>query len=293
MNLQRSILSWVVLSLAVFPMLPGCGSDDVDTPPDAGSRTDAGTTPDAGTEPDAGSTPDAGTETDAGSSPDAGTENDAGSTPDAGTETDAGTTTDAGTEADAGTTTDAGTETDAGTGTDAGTQPDPFTTCEGACKDTTITLQMDGNQATMTNAFFGYEEPSNPGEPWTLWFEFNNGAPGECPSEDSEVPPQLANVYSVKLPEDATPQEGSPSNDGPAAVVIDFDGTLTEDFFVRSTSLTFTPVAASLCPSCIKAGTPPASHFVAFDVKGAFANGTMTGHAYATYCPSLDTFQDN
>ncbi|WAM24456.1 MULTISPECIES: hypothetical protein [Myxococcus] len=36
---------------------------------------------------------------------------------------------------------------------------------------------------------------------------------------------------------------------------------------------------------------PPESHFVAFDVNGAYENGALTGHGYATYCPSLDSFK--
>ncbi|MFP2910290.1 hypothetical protein ACLESD_35675, partial [Pyxidicoccus sp. 3LFB2] len=79
MTLRRSILFLLVFSLAVIPILPGCGSDDVEQTPDAGALSDAGTEPDAGTPSDAGTEPDAGT------TPDAGTEPDAGTTPDAGT----------------------------------------------------------------------------------------------------------------------------------------------------------------------------------------------------------------
>ncbi|WP_199741866.1 hypothetical protein [Corallococcus sp. CA047B] len=268
---------------------PDAGSEtDAGTAPDAGSETDAGTTPDAGSETDAGTTPDAGSETDAGTTPDAGSETDAGTTPDAGSETDAGTTPDAGSETDAGTTPDAGSETDAGTTPDAGT--DPFTVCEGTCQDTAATIQMEGNQRVLTNAFFGYEEPSNPGDPWELYIELNNGTPGECPTPTSSVPPQLISVYALKVPVDATPQTGSAEGE-PRATLVDLEGGLSSNYFDHSTNFTFTPVAASLCPTCAKAGTPPASHFVAFDVNGLYENGVLTGHGYATYCPSLDSFQ--
>ncbi|WP_241768791.1 hypothetical protein [Myxococcus xanthus] len=142
----------------------------------------------------------------------------------------------------------------------------------------------------MTSAYFGYEETDNPEAPWELWIELNNSAPGECPSEDSPLPPQLVNVHKVRMPVDATPQVGSMPGE-PTATLVDFEGVLTTAYFLHSTSLTFTPVAASLCPTCVLSGTPPESHFVAFDLNGLYANGAITGHGYATYCPSLDSFK--
>ncbi|RYZ40478.1 MAG: hypothetical protein EOO72_08495, partial [Myxococcaceae bacterium] len=124
-----------------------------------------------------------------------------------------------------------------------------------------------------------------------LWIELNNGTPGECPSETASFPPQLVNVYAVTVPVDTTPQTGSVPGE-PRATLVDLEGALSPNWFDHSTNFTFTPVAASLCPSCAKAGTPlPAAHFVAFDLDGLFEIGALSGHGYATYCPSLDRFQ--
>ncbi|WP_342380113.1 hypothetical protein NVS55_11090 [Myxococcus stipitatus] len=149
---------------------------------------------------------------------------------------------------------------------------------------------MNGSQHVLTSAYFGYEEPKDPSAPWELWIELNNGNPDECPSETAPVPPQLVNVYKVTVPVDTKPQTGI--GDGEArATLVDFEGVLTTAYFLHSTKLTFTPAKASLCPSCAKEGKPPASHFVAFGVNGVYPDGSLTGHAYATYCPSLDKFQ--
>ncbi|AGC43517.1 hypothetical protein MYSTI_02190 [Myxococcus stipitatus DSM 14675] len=293
MNLRRSILSLLVVSIATVHTLSGCSDDESPTPgadTDAGTQLDSGTTTDSGVTPDSGSTPDSGGEPDSGTTPDAGGEPDSGTTPDAGIEPDAGTTPDAGIEPDAGTTLDAGIEPDAGTTADAGPGTPPFTECEGDCKKTAVTIELKGNSRVLTSAYFGYEEPKDPTAPWELWIELNNGKPGECPTEDSALPPQLVNVYKVTVPVDTKPQTGI-SADEPRATLVDFEGALTTAYFLHSTKLTFTPAAASLCTSCAKEGKPPASHFVAFDVNGVYADGSLLGHAYATYCPSLDKFQ--
>ncbi|MFP2963849.1 hypothetical protein ACLEPN_40575, partial [Myxococcus sp. 1LA] len=209
---------------------------------------------------------------------------DAGSAPDAGSDIDAGSAPDAGSDLDAGSAPDAGSDPD------AGTEPDPFTVCEGECQQTDITIQMNGNQRVLTSAYFGYEEPENPGDPWELWIELNNGAPNECPAEDSPLPPQLVNVYSVQVPVDATPQVGSLPGE-PRATLIDFEGVLTTAWFLHTTNLTFSPVAASLCPTCLRDGSFPESHFVAFTVNGVYEYGAINGHGYATYCPSLNTLK--
>ncbi|MCP3061382.1 hypothetical protein LXT21_21605 [Myxococcus sp. K38C18041901] len=212
---------------------------------------------------------------------DAGTQPDAGAVPDSGAEPDAGAVPDAGTEPDA------GIEPDAGTTPDAGVTPDPFTICEGACRETSTTIRMGDNSRVLTNAYFGYTEPESPDGAWTVWIELNNGTPGECPSPDSSVPAQLVNVYDVKVPVDATPQSGTTIEGEPRTTLVDFDGSLSVNWFDHSTSMTFTPVAASLCATCAKTGEFPASHFVAFDVEAVMEDGAFTGHGYATYCPAL------
>ncbi|WP_338868297.1 hypothetical protein [Myxococcus stipitatus] len=252
----------MVVSLATVHALSGCSDDEVPTP--GADHQDAGAQPDSGTIPDSGITPDSGSEPDSGIIPDAGIEPDAGIIPDAGIEPDAGS--------------------DAGTGTD------PFTQCEGDCKKTSVTIEMKGTTRVLTSAYFGYEEPKDPTAPWELWIELNNGKPNECPAEDSPLPDQLVNVYKVRVPVDTKPQTGIAEGE-PRATLVDFEGVLTTAYFLHSTKLTFTPAAAALCPSCVKEGKPPASHFVAFDVEGVYPDGSLTGHGYATYCPSLNSLQ--
>ncbi|WP_426732198.1 hypothetical protein [Myxococcus faecalis] len=98
------------------------------------------------------------------------------------------------------------------------------------------------------------------------------------------MPAQLVNGYDVKVPVDATPQSGATTEGEPRATRVDFDGSLSLNWFDHSSSFTFTPVAAS---PCAKRGEFPASHFVAFDVDAVMEDGAFTGHGYATYFPAL------
>jgi hypothetical protein len=99
-----------------------------------------------------------------------------------------------------------------------------------------------------------------------------------CPTSGSKTPDRTAIVDGVLPFTDTTLQV-----DGITGAFLDFKGDIitTANPSVKATRIEVKPTAISL--------SPLGSAFVAFDVSVTYANGgTLTGHAYATHCDSMD-----
>lgn len=200
--------------------------------------------------------------------------------------------TDAGVPADAGPAGDASLPADAGDAPDAGPDdagaPDAGaglpTRCEGACRDTSAAITLNGTQGDFQRAFYGLTAPSQSSTgDWALYVEASSGGAEGCPSEASPTP--AWNLIVAAIPADAGPEPVAAT-----ASFFDFDGRFLDAVpLTRASAATVTLVAADLCTACV--GQPAPAHpagFVAFDLSAAFPEGAITGHVFATHCDSLD-----
>lgn len=170
---------------------------------------------------------------------------------------------------------------DGGTGgDDAGRAPDSTTggdaasaSCTGACMLTSLSGTFGDKSGAFTRAQHGVETGAS-GEP-LLYLEAHAGGSPACPDQNSPAPERtliLANVPRGQVGETFT------KADGVTAAILDFDGALGLPPTTKATAVEVKLVA-------VDAANPPA--FVALDVTATFPEGTVTGHAYASYCDSL------
>lgn len=144
--------------------------------------------------------------------------------------------------------------------------------CEGACATTALAATFGANSGAFDRAQHGVEQSG--GRP-LFYVEAHFGGDPACPSDTSPAPDRtmvLANVPAGEAGEVFT------KSDGVTAAVLDFSGDLSLPPTTSATAVEVTLVA-------VDGASPPA--FVAFDVTATFAQGTLTGHGYATYCASL------
>ncbi len=142
-----------------------------------------------------------------------------------------------------------------------------FSNCSADCAMTRLTASFGDVNETFDLAYYGLESDG------TLHLEIYGGAAPGCPESDSPTPARTLVIGAFPAPSDATPLSLSVS-------LLDFEGTLTEEPILRSSSATATPRAARV--------ESTAMGFVRFDLEASFDGGTMSGAVYATHCDSLD-----
>ncbi|MBA3461195.1 MAG: hypothetical protein H0T46_14620 [Deltaproteobacteria bacterium] len=160
---------------------------------------------------------------------------------------------------------------DAATATPDAAQPIPdapaglSTTCDGACKTTSITAAMAMTR-TLDHGIYGVNRtPAG-----TLHIEVHKGGAAGCPTMTSPTPD-----YSLVL--GAMPIPTSTAKSSSAGNLLDFKGDLLGGPLGKmATTVMLTPVA-------YKDGD-----FIALDIDLAFSPGTATGHIHAVHCASLD-----
>lgn len=170
-----------------------------------------------------------------------------------------------------------GSVSDAGAGADTtvATTDAPATACEGACKITSLVGDFGGKKRTLVRAQFGTQQGDAGAE---LHTESHLGGDPACPTMSSPSPDYTLIVTAI--PRGATGQKLS-QNDGIKSVFFDFKGDLglaAPSGISKSLSVNITVVAED-------PATPPA--WVAVDVTAGFTEGSVAGHLYAAYCPSL------
>lgn len=158
--------------------------------------------------------------------------------------------------------------------TDGGTDG-ASSTCEGACKTTSLVVDIGGKKRTLVRAQFGTQTGDGGAQ---LHTESHLGGQAGCPSASSPSPDYTLIVTSV--PRGAAGKKLS-DRDGVASAFFDFKGDLglaAPSGITKALGVTVTIVGED-------PATPPA--WVALDVVAAFTEGEVKGHLYAEYCGSL------
>ena len=158
-------------------------------------------------------------------------------------------------------------------------------TCTGDCATMNLVATFGATTRTFDRAFFGLTSPKNSKSgDWEVYIENGAGDDAECPSMKSPTPDYLLILAGMPL---ATVDPGPITA---TANLIDFEGALlTESFREEAASNTVTWAAFDPCIACAE-GTEDdrPSRMVAVDIEAAFADGSISGHSYATHCDSLD-----
>ncbi len=170
---------------------------------------------------------------------------------------------------------------DAGVDAPAGPDAAVPTTCDGACRTTTLAAQFGATTRSFDHAAYGVTVTA--GQPPTLHVEAYRGGPAGCPTASSPTPD-----YTLVLSELALPTTAAPV--ATAANVLDFVGDLLGGpLGAAATAATATPIALDVCPTCVGQPAPAdPDGLVALDLTATFAAGTVTGHLFAVHCDSLD-----
>jgi hypothetical protein len=151
----------------------------------------------------------------------------------------------------------------------------PATSCEGACRLTSLTATFGSVQRTLDRAYFGVTRSASGA---TLHVEAYRGGGAGCPSQSSPTTDYTLVLGTVPMPSGMMPVT-SPGN------ILDFVGDLLNGpLGAAATAVTITPVATDVCATCT-------GSFLAVDTSITFAAGTILGHLYATHCDSLDEQQ--
>lgn len=143
--------------------------------------------------------------------------------------------------------------------------------CEGACKTTTLEVEIAGKRAPMARAQFGTEVLD--GEP-VFYLESHYGGSPNCPEEDSPSPDRTLIVANV-------PQGRASASydDGVRSSLLDFKRELLDGVLpAKATAITITNLLQDT-------ESPP--RWVAFDLDETLENGSAKGHVYATFCQSM------
>lgn len=156
---------------------------------------------------------------------------------------------------------DTGPAPDAPPAADAGVT----TECTGACQVTALRAEF-WMVRTLDHAVFGTNGDG------TLHVESYLGGDGGCPSQTSPTPDYSLVLAKVAPPNGTAPTTTSSGN------VLDFVGDLLGG-----------PLGAQATTVIVRAVAAQPGEFVALDIELEFTGGAVTGHLFATHCPSLDT----
>jgi hypothetical protein len=145
------------------------------------------------------------------------------------------------------------------------------TTCDGPCRTTDLTATFGATTRQLDHAFYGITSTATG---MTLHVEAHRGGSMACPTQTSPTPDYTLVLGRVPVPTSTTPLTSR-------ADLLDFTGDLLggNQVGAEATTVELTPVAANL--------TGP-DGLVALDLALTFDNGTLSGHLFATHCPSLD-----
>jgi len=137
-------------------------------------------------------------------------------------------------------------------------------TCTDTCRDTALTATFQSTRV-LDRAVYGNTIGNG-----TLHVEAYRGGDTGCPTETSPTPDYTL-VLGKVAPPTGTAATSSPGN------VLDFVGDLLGgELGAQATIVIVHAVAAS------------PDEFLALDVDLEFDTGTLSGHLFATHCPSLD-----
>ena len=156
-------------------------------------------------------------------------------------------------------------------GTDAGLEASA-PGCEGACKTTSLVVDIGGTKRPLDRAQLGTQQGASGAQ---LHVEAHSGGKPECPSAGSPTPSYTLIVSSIPR---AAPGGTASESDGVTSAFFDFKGDLGLPPLTKATSVRVTALVQD-------PATPPA--WSAFDVTATFKEGTVTGHVHAEYCASL------
>ena len=156
-------------------------------------------------------------------------------------------------------------------GSDAGSDASP-PVCEGACKTTSLVVDIGGNKRPLGRAQVGTQQGDAGAQ---LHVEAHSGGKPECPGPSSPTPTYTLIVS--RIPRGAAGGTAS-ERDGVTSAFFDFKGDLGLPPLTKATSVSVTALVEDTA-------TQPA--WSAFDVAATFKEGTVTGHVYAEYCASL------
>ena len=167
---------------------------------------------------------------------------------------------------------------------DAATSGPLPATCTSDCSTMSLTVEFGATSRSFDRAFFGLTSPANAdsGE-WEIYIENNSGSDAECPTVSSPSPLFLLSLGGFRVPTDIGDASAS-------ATLVDFEGALlVDEVFERASTNTVHWSAADLCLACAEGSEPNRpGRMVAFELDATFAQGSITGHSYATHCESLD-----
>jgi hypothetical protein len=156
-----------------------------------------------------------------------------------------------------------------------GTTDAPKTTCDGACKTTSLVADFGGKKRTLVRAQFGTQQGDAGAE---LHTESHLGGAAACPSQSSPTPDYTLIVSAIPRGQSGIKLS---DRDGVTSAFFDFKsdlGLASPSGITKAVSVNITVVAEDTA-------SPPA--WVAVDVSAMFREGEVTGHMYAEYCASL------
>jgi hypothetical protein len=157
--------------------------------------------------------------------------------------------------------------------TDGGVEEAAVGACDGACRETSLVLDVGGQQRTLVRSQFGAQLGDAGSE---LHAEAHLGGDPACPAAGSRSPDYTLVVTAVPARSAGTRLS---ERDGVRSTLFDFKGDLGLPPSSRAATVSVTVVATD-------AATPPT--WVALDVSASFAGGSVKGHVFATHCASMD-----
>ncbi len=166
-----------------------------------------------------------------------------------------------------------------GPGSDAqndATSDAPPSTCQGACKTTSLVADFGGKKRTLVRAQFGTQQGDGGAQ---LRTESHLGGAPACPTQQSPTPDYTLLVTSI--PRGGPAGRKLSDTNGVTSAFFDFKGDLglaAPSGITKAVSVNITVVGEDTA-------TPPT--WVALDVSAMFREGEVTGHLYAEYCQSL------